>query len=225
MSEKIDEYRPIQGIIVHHSDNGGYYLESHKINEDGSFGNGKPLMKETMIDIFESITISSTDRLQFKGIIPDNILLVRNSPGNTVAIWTTEPQKINMKFTKNVGVKDGLFSVPALLWSVSGQSLSVFALKKTKISKNTKIYQLPLPNLNDGGGVCWGTGKWPSSIKYYEDFIEQVMMGFWESRFSHRMKPDQLSIWKPLRNKNIPYPNKSMVLSGNSSHIKKKLGL
>ncbi len=63
-------------------------------------------MKKTVVDIIDDMSVDVTDRLQFKGPIPKNIITVRNSPGNTLVAWITRPQKVRMYFTKNVDLKD-----------------------------------------------------------------------------------------------------------------------
>ena len=228
LKEKL--YKPVQAIIVHRSGS-DYYLESCKINDDLSFGASHPLMKQTIVDIMDTMSIDVTDRLQFKGAIPKNIITVRNTPGNTLVAWTTKPQKVKLCFTKSVGLKDMIAPVSAMLWVAKNNSLKVFALQSQRISLKSKgaIKIAPFPNVSTDGSVCWGSGKWPKGVDCYEDFIKQIELGFWESRFSHNMKKDlQRSktdlhqLWESLKDKDV-FPTDQLLVS--KVNIKKKLGL
>lgn len=224
LQEKL--YKPVQAIIVHRSGS-QYYLESCDIKDDLSFGATQPLMKETIVDIMDTMSVDVTDRLQFKGPIPKNIVTVRNTPGNTIVAWTTKPQMMNICFTKAVGLKDITAPLPRLLWVAKNNRLQVFAMKSTKMNK---LYIAPLSNLDKSGNVCWGTGKWPKDVRCYEDYIEGIQLGFWESRFSHQMKgvtskskTDLHKLWKSLDGKS-QFPNDELLESPATKTIKKLLG-
>ena len=228
LKEKL--YKPSQAIIVHRSGN-DYYLESCKINDDLSFGASHPLMKQTIIDIMETMSVSVTDRLQFKGAIPKNIITVRNTPGDTLIAWITKPQKVKMYFTKSVGLEDMIAPVSAMLWVAKNNSLRVFALKSNRINLKSKdaLFIAPFPNVSGNGSVCWGSGKWPKGSEYYEDFIKQIELGFWESRFSHNMKNDLTKsktdlhkLWESLKDKDV-FPTDQLLIS--DVDVKKQLGL
>lgn len=221
-------YKPVQAIIVHRSGS-NYYLESCPIKDDLSFGATQPLMKQTIVDIMDTMSVDVTDRLQFKGQIPKNIITVRNTPGSTLVAWRTKPQKVKLYFTKNVGLPDMTAPVPAMLWVAQNNSLSVYALKSDRVSLKAKdaVLIAPFPNVSTSGGVCWGTGKWPKDIKYYEDFIREIELGFWESRFSHNMKKDVKrsktdlhQLWKSLKDKD-KFPVDKLLVS--DVDINKKL--
>lgn len=223
-------YKPVQYITVHRAGD-SYYLESGKINDDLSYGASHPLMKQTIIDIMDTMSVDVTDRLQFKGVIPKNVVAVRNTPGDTVVAWITKPQIVKMYFTKSVGLKDMRAPVPAMLWLAKDNRLQVFALKGNTINKKTKLYVAPYPNVDSvSGSVCWGSGKWPNDIKYYEDFMKRVELGFWESKFSHNMKKvnnktksDLHQVWKSLANKS-QFPIDELLESPKSDYTKERLG-
>lgn len=221
-------YKPIQAIIVHRGGS-DYYLESCKINDDLSFGASQPLMKQTIVDIMDTMSVDVTDRLQFKGAIPKNIITVRNTPGSTLVAWRTKPQKVKLCFTESVGLADMIAPVPAMLWVASNRGLSVYALKSNTVSLKAKgaVLIAPLPNVDKSGNVCWGSGKWPSNIKYYEDFIKQIELGFWESKFSHNMKgktdkskTDLHQLWESLKDKD-KFPVDQLLVS--PVDVKKKM--
>lgn len=229
LQEKL--YKPVQAIIVHRSGS-DYYLESCKINDDLSFGATHPLMKKTVVDIIDDMSVDVTDRLQFKGPIPKNIITVRNSPGNTLVAWITRPQKVRMYFTKNVDLKDITAPVPALLWVAQNNKLKLFAMKGHRISLKTKnpLCIAPFSNTYEDGGVCWGSSKWPNDTIYYEDYIKGIEIGFWKSRFSHNMKgvknkskTDLHQLWEMLDGTE-KFPNGELLESQANGNIKKLLG-
>lgn len=231
LQEKL--YKPVQAIIVHRSGS-QYYLESCDIKDDLSFGATQPLMKETIVDIMDTMSVDVTDRLQFKGPIPKNIITVRNTPGNTIVAWISKPQVVKMSFTKSVGLRDMTVTVPALLWLAKNNQLQVFALKNNALSKKSKLYIAPFPNISSStGSVCWGSGKWPKDIKHYEDFMQKIEAGFWNSKFSHQMKgvtnktkcsSDLKTIWSECEEDNY-FRSVILLESPNSEKIKKLLGI
>lgn len=230
LQEKL--YKPVQAIIVHRSGS-DYYLESCPIKDDLSFGATHPLMKETIVNIMDKMSVDVTDRLQFKGPIPKNIVTVRNTPGNTLVAWITRPKKVKMYFTKKVGLKDITAPVPALLWVAQNNKLKVFAMKGERISLKTTnpLYRAPFSNTYSDGGVCWGTGKWPNDSIYYEDYIKKIELGFWESRFSHNMKnitdrskTDLYQLWEMLDGTE-KFPNGELLESQANDKVKKLLGI
>jgi PRTRC genetic system protein B len=223
-------YKPVQFITVHRSGD-SYYLESGNINDDLSFGASHPLMKQTIIDIMDTMSVDVTDRLQFKGMIPKNVVTVRNTAGNTLVAWISKPQSVKMSFTKTVGLRDMTAPVPAMLWLAKNDHLSVFALKSNTINNKTKLYVAPFPNVSGSGSVCWGSGKWPKDVQYYEDFIEKVEYGFWNSKFSHNMegvvsksKSDLYRLWDALNGAPF-FPTQQLLESPESNKIKEKLGI
>lgn len=228
LQEKL--YKPVQAIIVHRSGS-DYYLESCSIKDDLSFGATHPLMKNTIVDIMDTMSVDVTDRLQFKGIIPKNIITVRNSPGHTLVAWTTKPQIMRMYFTKSVELKDIIAPVPRLLWVAENNKLSIYAMKSNTLNSKTKLFMAPFSNVSDNGSVCWGTGKWPNDAKYYEDYIKGIELGFWESKFSHNMKnvlskskTDLHQLWESLDGKN-KFPTDELLESLIVNNIKENLGI
>lgn len=229
LQEKL--YKPVQYITVHRAGD-SYYLESGNINDDLSFGASHPLMKQTIIDIMDTMSVDVTDRLQFKGMIPKNVITVRNTAGNTVVAWTSKPKSVKMSFTKKVGLRDMTAPAPAMLWLATNNQLQVFALKSNVINKRTKLYVAPFPNISSStGSVCWGSGRWPKNIEYYEDFMQKIEVGFWSSKFSHQMKGttnksknDLYNLWDLLEG-SVMFPTGQLLESPNSDKIKELLGV
>jgi PRTRC genetic system protein B len=183
-----DDYNLTQSILVYKNNRGNYYLESHEVKENGTLGQGFPLLKETMAEIVSEVSLSVVDKLQFKGFIPKNFITVRNTPGNTIIAWTTKSQLVDLHFTDNTEMKDGSAYMPNILWVVRNKKLYTLAYKSARFHEKTKLFQLPLTNTYQDGSVCWGSGEWPSKSKYYEDFVDDLMRGFWSSKFSHTHK-------------------------------------
>jgi len=183
--------KPALSIVVYKSDNAGvneYYLESHHVNENGQLLEGKPLMQETLAEIVELFYEEKKERSQISGFISEQVLFYMPlTGGNYRLVWYHPAETRYMHFAKVLKIPSGKASVPALVYLVERNELSVFALKSDdRPTEKTKIYRAPFHNINNPGEVCLGNAKvkkptdktFTNVIKYWEDM-------FWLSEFAH----------------------------------------
>lgn len=152
------------------------YLELRPINEQGRMGAGIPVTYEFMNTLLESYTEEMSGVPH--GRMPSNMLWCDSRKGREKYIWYNPPQKRQMYFKKNLGISDGIFDMPGIIYIACRDSLNVFAFKGEKTEEDTELYCAPYFNVS-GSTVCLGT----SSLKKPEDPDFISLMEYWEKRF------------------------------------------
>ena len=185
------KFIPILAIVVYKSGSDysdEFYLESHEINEQGQILCGKPLLQETLHDIVDVMFDERKDSSQLAGEIPTNLLSYSPSTGGKYNLVWYRPAEIRfIHFAKELKIPSGKCWVPATIYKVEKEDLSVFALQKdTRPEPDSKLYRAPYHNVGDEGIVCLGSAtirrpsdkSFVSAMKYWEDL-------FWNSKFTH----------------------------------------
>lgn len=187
-------YKPQLSIVVYKTDstehfgNENYYLESHKINEQGQVMEGKPLMEETLQGIVAVMQQQQKDKSILNGAVPYNLLYYKPIPSGKYNIAWYRPAEVRFfHFAQQLKLKSGKMWAPAVLYSVEAGSLYVYALKKDeRPTEKTPLMRAPFHNVADDGKVCLGNAyvkkpldkSFASAMKYWEDL-------FWLSEFAH----------------------------------------
>jgi len=186
------ECKPVLNIVVYCSDKErgqpDYYLESHQISPEGKIMEGKPLLQSTIAEMVELFYDDRKDRSQISGAIPENLLSYLPLPGgNFKLVWYRPAETRYIHFAQSLRLQSGKASIPPMIYEVSKNTLSVFALKiDAWPTEKTKLFRSPFHNVGDNGTVCLGNAKvkkplektFANVIKYWEDL-------FWLSEFSH----------------------------------------
>ena len=146
-------------------------------------GAGVPVTYQFMNTLLESYTEEMSGIPH--GRTPANMLWCDTRKGREKYVWYNPPQKRQMYFGKSLGISDGVFSMPGIIYIVRSNLLDVFAFKEEKPKDRTKLYYAPYFNVS-GASVCLGS----SSLEKPEDpdFIsltEYWEKRFWLSEFSH----------------------------------------
>lgn len=231
----MNDYKPELAIIVYRGVNeisgyGEYYLESHKVNENGEILAGSPLRQDTiqqMVDVFFEDRKNSSE---IKGLFTDNLLSYRpQSRGSYRLVWYRPAEVRVLHHAPQLKIPTAKAWVPAMIYVVDGDDLNVYALASdNRPTETTKLYKAPFFNVNDSGDVCLGNARvkkpadatFTNIMKYWEDL-------FWLSEFSHvngteKVKSRDLkAVWKKLLGKRpvkkwsdidelIPYENKTV---------------
>lgn len=155
---------------------GEYYLELRPINEDGRMGAGIPVTYEFMNGLLESYAEEMSGIPH--GRMPSNMLWCDSRRGHEKYIWFNPPQKRQMYFSKSLGIVDGVFNMPGIIYVTGNDRLEVFAFKGEKPEEDARLYLAPYFNVS-GSGVCLGT----SSLEKPEDPDFISLMDYWEKRF------------------------------------------
>jgi PRTRC genetic system protein B len=209
----ICEFKPILAITVYGVADGAgdYYLESHDINDKGEVLAGKPLEQSTLQGIVDVFFDERKNMSRITGMIPDNLLAFELRPGGGYKmIWWRPAEKRVLQHTASLKIPTDNAWIPALIYSVEHNSLTVYALENdTRPQSATKLFHAPFFNVDDDGDVCLGNAnvkkpKDPSYtdiMKYWEDL-------FWLSEFSHvngeeKIKSGDLAeFWRKLLKRN-----------------------
>ena len=171
-----------------------YYIEIHNVTKknqsDNEFelGPGRALTKRTFRKLLGA-AYSSEISSYFEGMLLDpRLLACEPVKHKRYIIWYDPAKTREISFTENNALKSGLYSMPALLYFVIGDTIRVFAMKTNKHRPviTTKLYHAPVMNRVSDYQLCWGSVKCETS---HIDEIDAEMNAWenflWNSRFSH----------------------------------------
>lgn len=157
---------------------------------------GKNISIETARSIFKFINdqVDEIDQTYtFRDLIPSNVL--RYSTDERYIAWHTPAQEKKLLFKiDKVGIKDGNYWVPDMLWILNNSGLTVLALAKKPDSLDEKVYNPPFFNVAVTGSVCMGDAKFKTKSAYYDDVMAKVEHAFWNSYFTHSSYNELLSV-------------------------------
>lgn len=225
----LSTFKPKLAVMVYKDDRNDYYLESHTVDEQGNIMEGKPLLQETLNDIVDVFFDEKKNMTQVKGMVPENLLEFDLLPGGNYRMIWYRPAEIKfMHFDPQLKIKSAQSWVPAMVYCVERNDLSIYALKtNTRPKEITKIFRAPFHNTSNDGSVCLGDARvkkptektYLSLMKYWEDL-------FWLSEFTHlngadnHSKTEVNALWRKLvasktklkfdTNELMPYKNKTI---------------
>ncbi len=212
-------FLPVKGLLVFSSagNDHQYFIEAYDINEKGKMINAHPLSADETQTLANCLSASLQNEhafLQSLGLIPASLLYIRSGKDG-FAIWQSKPQYRNLFFHNDLGIPDGKFAIPSLVWKADKQHLSVFAIKDTnRPSINTRLYHAPWFNIYESGSVCMGNVDISIGDNCaLEDFITQWEHYFFESKFSHvigtrsPVSGNLIQLWNGLHNTSEKFPS------------------
>src|SRR5690606_20538744 len=161
--------------------------ESHclirEVNENG-ISSPSLLSDQSLKEIYKFLNEDDIlPEYTFKECIPNNVVRYNAETGSIV--WFTEPTNQYLYFSTSLGIKDGSYPVPYLLWKYSDNTISVWALKEEPKSIKDKLYNAPFLNVFNSGKVCMGNVKINDSNYQFDSLMENCMKAFWNSTFTH----------------------------------------
>ncbi len=213
---------PFKGLVVYRSQtNNDCFVEAYDMTETGKMINAHPLSHDECESLAHSLSQSleeSVSFLQSYGITPSNLLYLKNGQDG-FAIWYTKPQTRNLYFKKELGLKDGKYSIPALVWKADKTSLSLYAfIDNKKPTIKTMLYHAPWFNIHDRGNVCMGN----VDIEIEDDCRLENFMRLWEayffnSKFSHVLgnrspvSGNIIQLWQGLHGGTKKFPTETLI--------------
>lgn len=158
MTSDIKTYTPKLGLIVFDcKESHQHYVQVHDITTNG-WGEGKPLRKEDLIALADSIKTQQFTSLKMEGLIPENVLFFEPNIAGNKFMWFLLPHKATITFEKSVKIPSGEYHVPGLIMAVKNKDLYIYAYKgKMRPNEKTKLYHAPFYNTYDSGEFCMGT--------------------------------------------------------------------
>ena len=106
---------------------------------------------------------------------------------------------------------------PRLLFLAKGQSAYLWAVKQKTFNSKQRLYQVPLPNADSSGELCFGSNLKPSASI---DTVERIWQTWWGGIFNHhtiggksKQHPQDIrwQLWESKGKKG--YPVKDLVES------------
>lgn len=173
------EMKLSDALLIYTADSRAAYVTRHSI-ANGQLGPAKPLSEDFLTKLSEEL-----ERRVKLEVLPEKVLV--RTP-NTI-VWWTPARRRKMYFTasdedKVANLSGKLYAHPALIWMVTGHSLTIRALASNdRPTETTKLYRAPYWNTGDSGLVCTGDMKRPDTTTART--IDQWEDGFYASRFSH----------------------------------------
>lgn len=187
----IENFKPVQGLIVFKRGHSEFYLQTHDI-VDHKFTEGKPFHREQMQELATALNAKSFSGITLKGIMPANVLYYQPSLSGAKFVWYIPKSKRHLKFKASLKIKSGEYHVPGLIFAVNDRSLYVWAFKGTgKPKANTPIFHAPFFNIMNGESVCMGTTSEASKKSFLEEELDRWERRFFGSNFTHT--PNKLS--------------------------------
>ena len=172
---------PASMIVVYETNGACSYLEYYPI-ENGQPGNGRPLPKEILSNIIQSL--KDNDNSIIGGIIPENMLFYSTKGSTVTSIWYRKPQATILHFHNDLKIPSEKINLPGLIFKVNDKELFVYAYKQF-LNERTILYRAPFHNLYESNKICLGTAfpKYPD--KTYYGFMKAWEIAFFNSVFTH----------------------------------------
>ncbi len=170
---------PKVALIAYENQNGHgdkHYLEARTIGEDGTMGVGMPVTYEFLREISE--TYAGKNTTTPSGAVPTNLLYADTRKGSERYVWWNPPRKRVMYFADNLGVPDGEYHVPGVIYEAGEGRLNIYVFTDDAPDPDTILYNGPFFNTTNGS-VCLGS----SSLKRPSSPTWEQILGFWEDKF------------------------------------------
>lgn len=189
LTEKlVQDFKPTLAIVVYESSSKDAYLESHRIHDDGSLLEGKPLAQETLDAIVDVFFDERQNRVKVSGLVPDNLLHYEVMPGGQIrVVWYRPAEQRPIYFAEKLHIPSGMAMVPPMIYEVTKRHLSVYSFTENiRPVEETRLYRGPFHNVDDQGNVCLGSAKVPKpKVQTYSNIMKYWEDMFWMSEFTH----------------------------------------
>lgn len=169
-------YNPSAMLVVYKNGNDHTYLEVRPIDKKGVPGAAKPVSQGFVSDMLQHF--SSSVALTPHGPVPSNMLYADTRPGQERYIWWEGPKNRMQYFTKSLGLEDGMYPMPGVIYCVNGSSLHVYAFAGRKPGRNATLLEGPFFNVSRGS-VCLGSAKTDKP----SDLTWEALQQYWQKLF------------------------------------------
>jgi PRTRC genetic system protein B len=187
-----------------------HYITKHRVDGERRLLEGVPLTRETLRKIC-SLVIPSLETMEY---IPERVLAY--SPGTAIFWWTPgAPRRIF--FTKETGLRSGIYPVPATLFLVVHRTPHTWALATTvRPEPATPVYHSPFFNVYEGGTCCMGNIDLPRNTSPGD--INDWERAFFDGACNGHIAPkvqgiDPYELWRGIEGKS-KFPNEYLVPCG-----------
>ncbi len=207
-------YKPTAQLTVYNNKQNAAYIEYSEIKtENGktAVSEGKPLTKKTLKSLLNLVlTSDKTTYATISKLLPEAVIYYDPRPGKIKLIWYSKPL---------VRIIDGIYKntskvkIPAILYMLDGDTFYIYVLKSSKRPEmKTQLFHAPFPNVHEGGNVCMGSVKHPSSKIEIADLIVAWEVAFWNSTFTdHLWDKKQNELFKKSIRERVQFPSKLLI--------------
>lgn len=154
-----------------------YFLEAREIGDDGVMREGRPVTVEFMNALVRNYSEAYAAGMPH-GMIPSRLLFCNSCIGNEKYVWYSPPGKRKMFFVQDLGIEDGEYGIPGIIYEAGMDSLNVYAYKGDKPDPDAELFAAPFFNVT-GASVCLGSAV----VKKPEDITYERLLNYWERRF------------------------------------------
>ena len=154
-----------------------YFLEVRDIGPYGIMRECRPVTVEFMNALVRNYSESYTAGIPH-GIIPSRLLFCNPTTGTEKYVWYSPPGKRVMFFVRDLGIENGEYNVPGIVYEAEMDVLNVYAYKGDKPDYDTELYAAPFFNVT-GESVCLGSAR----IRKPDDITYAGLLEYWEKRF------------------------------------------
>lgn len=158
-------------------DEGLHYIESQEYKNGQPCGY-KPLQEEILRSLLKNTIVKNNDTL-CDGFITRRIISCKWEPMDKQVCFVIP------KITRPINISGDkkIFHCPSMLFRIDDGELYVYALDRTNISPNSKIYHAPFRNVYEDGKVCLGMHDISKSATVNE-VITETENWFYKSQFN-----------------------------------------
>lgn len=178
-------YHPKAALIVYEGCT-RKFLELHSIRRDGSLAEGRAVSRRFLTALMDNF--STQHRSTPHGFLPSNMLYADTRAGQEVYVWYNSPRKRLRYFDERLGLEDGNYYVPGVLYIVKEKTLYVFCFSGKKPSIQSEVLGVPFFNVYKEGRVCMGSAypNIPDTVDLsYDDVLKAWEDAFWNSMDVH----------------------------------------
>ncbi len=210
---------PMAALIAYRDNGPGshtFYLEMRRILANGKMGEGMPV-SWSFLDSIAQNYVDSTGGMPH-GVLPGNFLYSDSRRGSEKYVWSNPPARRRMYFSKGLGIAEGEYHVPGVVYVAGESSLHVFAYRGATLKPDSVLYWGPFFNTTQGS-VCLGTAKIRKPLNpTYAELAEYWEKRFWCTEFTHLgqggnpTKNNLALVTKAAAEK--PFDEKELVSSG-----------
>ena len=187
-----------------------HYIVKHRIDREGRLLEGAPLTRNVLRKIC-SLVIPSLQSLEY---LPERVLAY--SPDSAMLWWIAAGSR-RVFFTKETGLRSGIYPLPAMLFLVMNRTLHAWALIVTaRPEPSTAVYHSPFFNVYENGSCCMGDVNIPrnASPRDINAWEETFFDGACTSHIPPKLQGiDPYDLWRGAKGK-IVFPHEYLVPCG-----------
>ena len=180
------ELRPRAALVAYSGEDelrNHYFLELRPIDSQGRMCAARPITVDFMNELANSYSEARNGTPH--GLIPANLLFADSRQGSERYVWFNPPQRRMMFFSSNLGIENGEYNMPGIVYEAVGERLSVYACKDSHPTEKTELFTAPFFNVTRAS-VCLGSAKLEKpSAPTYTELLEFWEKKFWFTEFTH----------------------------------------